>query len=60
MNWLTEFVKPKLSSLVNKKQENSDLCTTFSKCNLMLYKSEHEKNLYDIYLNSSWSQNIIL
>ena len=46
MNWLTDFVKPKLSSLVNKKQENSDLWTTCSKCNLMLYKSEHEKNLY--------------
>ena len=46
MNWLTDFVKPKLNSLVNKKQDNSDLWTTCSKCKLMLYKSEHEKNLY--------------
>jgi len=46
VNWLTDFVKPKLSSLVNKKQDSSDLWTTCSKCNLMLYKSEHEKNLY--------------
>ena len=46
MNWLTDFVKPKLNSLVNKKQDGSDLWTTCSKCNLMLYKSEHEKNLY--------------
>ena len=46
MNWLTDFVKPKLSSLVSKKDEHSDLWTTCSKCNLMLYKSEHEKNLF--------------
>jgi len=46
MNWLTDFVKPKLSSLVNKNKDNSDLWTTCSKCNLMLYKSEHEKNLF--------------
>ena len=46
MNWLTDFVKPKLSSLVGKKETPSDLWTTCSKCNLMLYKSELEKNLY--------------
>ena len=48
MNWLTDFVKPKLTSLVNKskKESPSDLWTTCSKCNLMLYKSEHEKNLF--------------
>ena len=46
MNWLTDFVKPKLTSLVNKKDSPSDLWTTCSKCKLMLYKSEHEKNLF--------------
>ena len=46
MNWLTNFVKPKLSSLVGKKETPSDLWTTCSKCNLMLYKSDLEKNLY--------------
>ena len=46
MNWLTDFVKPKLSSLVGKKETPSDLWTTCSKCNLMLYRSELEKNLY--------------
>ena len=45
MNWLTDFVKPKLSSLVGKKETPSDLWTTCSKCNLMLYKSDLEKNL---------------
>ena len=46
MNWLTDFVKPKLSSLVSKKDAPSELWTTCSKCNLMLYKSENEKNLF--------------
>ena len=46
MNWLTDFVKPRLSSLVGKKETPSDLWTTCSKCNLMLYRSELEKNLY--------------
>ncbi len=45
MNWLTDFVKPKLSSLVSKKQDNSDLWTTCSKCSLMLFKSELQANL---------------
>ena len=46
MNWLTNFVKPKISSLVNRKQDTSDLWTICSKCNLMLYKSELKENLY--------------
>ena len=46
MNWLTDFVKPKLSSLVTRKDSPSDLWTNCNKCNLMLYKSEHENNLY--------------
>ena len=46
MNWLTDFVKPKLSSLVTRKDTPSDLWTNCNKCNLMLYKSEHKDNLY--------------
>ena len=46
MNWLTDFVKPKLSSLVTRKDSPSDLWTNCNKCNLMLYKSEHKDNLY--------------
>ena len=46
MNWLTDFVKPKLSSLVTKKDSPSDLWTNCNKCNLMLYKSEHKDNLF--------------
>ena len=46
MNWLTDFVKPKLSSLVTRKSSPSDLWTNCNKCNLMLYKSEHKNNLF--------------
>ena len=46
MNWLTDFVKPKLSSLVTRKGSPSDLWTNCNKCNLMLYKSEHKNNLF--------------
>ena len=46
MNWLTDFVKPKLSSLVTRKDSPSELWTNCHICNLMLYKSEHKDNLY--------------
>ena len=46
MNWLTDFVKPKISSLVTRKDSPSDLWTNCNKCNLMLYKSEHKDNLF--------------
>ena len=46
MNWLTDFVKPKLSSLVTRKDSPSELWTNCNKCNLMLYKSEHKDNLF--------------
>ena len=46
MNWLTDFVKPKLSSLVTRKDTPSDLWTNCNKCNLMLYKSELKDNLF--------------
>ena len=46
MNWLTDFVKPKLSSLVTRKDSPSELWTNCNICNLMLYKSEHKDNLF--------------
>ena len=46
MNWLTNFVKPKISSLVNRKDSPSDLWTNCNQCNLMLYRSEHKDNLF--------------
>ena len=46
MNWLTDFVKPKLSSLVIRKDSPSELWTNCNICNLMLYKSEHKDNLF--------------
>ena len=46
MNWLTDFVKPKLSSLVTRKDSPSELWTNCNNCNLMLYKSEHKDNLF--------------
>ena len=46
MNWLTDFVKPKLSSLVTRKNSPSELWTNCNICNLMLYKSEHKDNLF--------------
>ena len=45
MNWLTDFVKPKLSSLVTRKDSPSDLWTNCNKCNLMLYRSDLKENL---------------
>ena len=46
MNWLTDFVKPRISSLVTRKDSPSELWTNCNKCNLMLYKSEHKDNLF--------------
>ena len=46
MNWLTDFVKPKLSSLVTRKDSPSELWTNCNKCNLMLYRSELKDNLF--------------
>ena len=46
MNWLTDYVKPKISSLISKKDAPSDLWTNCNKCNLMLYRSELKENLF--------------
>ena len=46
MNWLTDFVKPKLSSLVNRKDPPSDLWTKCGCGERMLYVSDLKENLH--------------
>ena len=45
MNWITNFVKPKLQALVEKKQVPDNLWETCPKCSQMLLKRELESNL---------------
>lgn len=46
MNWLTDFVKPKLNSLVNRKDPPSDLWTKCGCGERMLYVSDLQENLH--------------
>ena len=46
MNWLTDFVKPKLHSLVNRKDPPSDLWTKCGCGERMLYVSDLKENLH--------------
>ena len=46
MNWLTDFVKPKLNSLVNRKDPPSDLWTKCGCGERMLYVSDLKENLH--------------
>ncbi len=45
MNWLTDYVKPKLSSFVNRKETPSDLWTKCGCGERTLYVSELKENL---------------
>ena len=45
MNWLTDYVKPKLSSLVNRKESPSDLWTKCGCGERTLYVSDLKENL---------------
>ena len=45
MNWLTDYVKPKLSSLVNRKEPPSDLWTKCGCGERTLYVSDLKENL---------------
>ncbi len=45
MNWLTDYVKPKLSSLVNRKEPPSDLWTKCGCGERALYVSDLNENL---------------
>ncbi len=45
MNWLTDYVKPKLSSLVNRKETPSDLWTKCGCGERTLYVSDLKENL---------------
>ena len=51
MNWLTDYVKPKISSLVNRKEPPSDLWTKCGCGERTLYVSDLKENLnYQFYL----------
>ena len=47
MNWITDFVRPKLQAFVNKKNETAeDLWHKCPKCEQMIYHKELVRNLY--------------
>ncbi len=46
MNWITNFVRPKLQAFVGKKEVPENLWETCSKCSQMILKKELQNNLY--------------
>ena len=46
MNWITNFVRPKLQAIVGKKEVPDNLWETCNICGQMLLKRELEKNLF--------------
>ena len=46
MNWITNFVRPKLQAIVGKKDIPDNLWQTCPNCSQMLLKRELEQNLY--------------
>ena len=46
MNWITNYVKPKLQAIVGKKEIPDNLWETCNKCSQMLLKRELEGNSY--------------
>ena len=46
MNWITNFVRPKLQAIVGKKEVPENLWETCPKCSQMLLKRELESNLF--------------
>jgi acetyl-CoA carboxylase carboxyl transferase subunit beta len=46
MNWITNFVRPKLQAFVGKKEVPDNLWETCPKCSQMLLKRELEKNSF--------------
>lgn len=46
MNWITDFVRPKLRALVKKKDTSEDLWSQCPSCEQMLYRKELLKNLF--------------
>ena len=46
MNWITNFVRPKLQAFVGKKEVPENLWETCPKCSQMLLKRELESNLF--------------
>ena len=46
MNWITNFVRPKLQAIVGKKEVPDNLWETCPKCSQMLLKRELENNSF--------------
>ena len=46
MNWITNFVRPKLQAIVGKKEVPDNLWETCPKCSQMLLKRELENNFF--------------
>ncbi len=46
MNWISNFVRPKLQAIVGKKEVPENLWETCPKCSQMLLKRELENNLF--------------
>ena len=46
MNWITNFVRPKLQAFVGKKEVPDNLWETCPKCSQMLLKRELENNFF--------------
>ena len=46
MNWLTNFVRPKLQAMVGKKEVPDNLWETCPNCNQMLLRRTLQKNLH--------------
>ena len=46
MNWITNFVRPKLQAFVGKKEVPDNLWETCPKCSQMLLKRELENNSF--------------
>ena len=47
MNWLTNFVKPKLSSLVKRRSVPEKLWNNCVSCGNMIHHKDLKENLYD-------------
>jgi len=45
MNWLTEFVRPKIRTLLGQREVPDNLWSQCSSCQQMIFNAELEKNL---------------
>ena len=45
MSWLTEFVRPKIRTLLGRREVPENLWVQCPSCQQMMFHTEHEKNL---------------